>query len=210
MAIKGFGYTDGSGLTGYYTGSGVGQGVALQATMPEKGKILAVRLKLAKYASTTYPKIWGMIWARTAGTILSQSANYITPTNVYSGNPSSLQTYQIDMPGTEIEAGTALWIGFAKDASGANLAPYWGVDESAAGYTWNRDDGNAATPQAFVSSAAFSGAAIWVEVYYKTGGQVKVFGSSFEAKPAKVWNGSSWAEKLVKHWDGSSWKESNS
>lgn len=209
MAIKGFGFTDSAGLVGYYTGSAIGQGVALQATMPEKGKILAVRLKLAKYASTAYPKIWGMIWARTAGTILSQSANYITPSNVYT-NAANLVIYEITMPGTEIAAGTALWIGFAKDASGANLAPYWGVDESAAGYTWNRDDGSAATPQPFVSSQVNSSQAIWIEVYYKTGGEVKVFGSAFTSKPAKVWNGASWLAKPVKIWDGSSWKESNS
>jgi hypothetical protein len=176
--------------------------------MPEKGKILAVRLKLAKYSSTTYPKIWGMIWARSNGAILSQSAAYITPTNVYS-NLASLALYQITMPGTEIAANTELLIGFAKDASGANLAPYYGVDSSASGYTYYDDDGSAATPQAFAISDTHSNQALWVEIYYETGGQVKVFGTSFVATPLKVWNGTTWASKPVMVWNGSAWDDSN-
>ena len=207
MATKSFGYT-GAPSNASYAGSGQNMCVGQQLTMPEKGKIKAIRLKLAKYASTTVPKVWGMIWARPAGTILSQSANYVSPTNLYD-SPGALQTYEITMPGTEIAAGTAIWAGFFKDSSGANLAPYWGW-ATVSGQTWNARDGSNATPQAFSITDSFSNQSIYIEIVYETGGQIKVFGTAIAPKPIKVWNGATWAGKPLKHWNGSAWKESNS
>lgn len=45
-------------------------------------------------------------------------------------------------------------------------------------------------------------------IIYPFGGKIKVYGSSFAAKPVKVWNGTSWVEKPVKHWTGTEWKKS--
>jgi len=207
MAEKTFGYT--ATTEGTYAGSAYSHGVGMAWTMPEKGKIIAIRLKLATYAAATHPKIWGMIWNRTSGAILSQSAGYVSPTNVYV-NASDLDVFEIAMPGTIIAAGALLLIGFAKDSSGANLAPWWGLDNSATGYTWYEDNGSNATPVAFVVAETHSNAALYAQVVYETGGQIKVFGASFVAKPAKVWNGASWLAKPVKIWDGTIWKESNS
>lgn len=207
MAMKGFGYT-GAVNVAEWAGTGTSQGVGLVIDMPEKGKILAVRLKVAKYDSGTYPDIWGMIWNRDTGAIISQSATSIIPSTVYS-TLANIPITQIEMPGTVIEAGTPLLVGFFKNSYEANHAPRWAVNDGV-GYTTKEDDGSSATPVAFVASATDTSKALWVEVYYQTGGQIKVFGSSFVSKPVKVWNGSAWVEKPVKVWNGSSWVETNS
>jgi hypothetical protein len=45
---------------------------------------------------------------------------------------------------------------------------------------------------------------------YAFGGKIKVFSSSFLAKPIKAWSGSVFVEKPLKVWDGTSWVRSNS
>ena len=45
-------------------------------------------------------------------------------------------------------------------------------------------------------------------IQYSWGGKIKAFGTSFLAKPIKVWNGTLWAEKPLKHWTGTEWKRS--
>lgn len=210
MAIKGFGYT-GVVDQALYNGSSVGQGVALAAVMPEKGKILAVRVKLARYPGSA-PRVYGVVWNRSTGAVITQSPAYTEPNSDYvSGNLSTLKLYQLAVNEAVVEAGTLLWIGFSKDASAASRACYYGVDENAPGYTWHRDDGPSAVPAPFVVSNTYTNQALWVEVYYETGGQVKVFsGSAFVSKSVKVWNGSAWVPAAVMVWNGSAWVESNS
>ena len=45
-------------------------------------------------------------------------------------------------------------------------------------------------------------------VYSGFGGKIKVFGTSFLAKPIKVWTGTVWSEKPIKHWNGAVWVKS--
>lgn len=208
MALKTFGFLNVS--NSYYAGSNVSKCVGQRMTMPERGKILAVRVKLARYDSSSIPKVWGMIWARTSGAILSQSPNYVSPTNTYT-NLASLAVFEIAMDGAVIEAGTSIWVGFARStAAGQSLR--WGFQTGQTGQNTDEGNGAATVPTTFVTSVTDADETLYVEVVYQTGGEVKVIDGNYNpiVKPAKAWNGSSWVKAAVKHWNGSSWKESNS
>lgn len=211
MAEKTFGYVN---TVNYSRWGGVPYyaNVGLRAVMPEDGTVLKIALKLARVNSSDSPIVWGTIWDRDTGNIIAVSAASQTPTNTWTGSYSSLQTFTFDLPETKIAAGKALWIGYAKRSNESNRALYFGLRDGATGYTTDHQDVSRSTPGSFSAvTASLTSEALWVEVTYKTGGQIKVWtGAAQAAKPVKVWNGSSWVEKPVKVWNGSSWEESNS
>lgn len=209
MAQKSFGFTEID--YSYLAGSNISKCVGQRTTMPEKGKIIALRIKMAKQASTEYPIVWGMIWARPSGAILSQSPSSITPTNTYvSPNLATLWVYEFAMDGAVIDAGTSIWIGFSRHTA-AGKAIQWGFQRSRSGQNTDEGNGAATGPTTFVTSVTDANETLYVEVVYQTGGEIKTFnGSGFVSKPVKVWNGSTWAGKPVKRWNGAAWVESNS
>lgn len=184
--------------------------VALRTTMPEDGTVIKIALKLARYRDVDVPLVWGAIWNRSTGNLICAASSSQSPNNTYS-NLASLQTYTFDLPETKIAAGTSLWIGYAKNSNESNRALYWGSRQSLSGQTTDYQDVSRSTPGNFSAvSGSYTSEALWVEVTYRTGGQVKVWtGAAWVEKPAKVWNGNAWVEKPVKAFDGSSWKESN-
>lgn len=211
MAIKSFGYTAALPNSSRWGGVPYYANVGHRATMPEKGKVLSIKLKLARYSDSDVPIVWGVIWNRSTGAKIVQSTNSQSPNNTYT-SASALVTYTFDFPETQIEAGTPLWIGYGKVSNQNPRALYFGKRTSVSGsYIDTNDDSQSSPANTFSGiDETFSNEALWVEVTYKTGGQVKVWnGSVQDAKPAKVWNGSAWVEKPVKTWDGSAWDESN-
>ena len=211
MAEKTFGYVN---TVNYSRWGGVPYyaNVGLRAVMPEDGTVLRIALKLARVDSGDSPIVWGTIWDRDTGNIIAVSAASQTPTNTFTGSYSSLLTFTFDLPETKIAAGKALWIGYAKRSNESNRALYFGLRSGATGYTTDHQDVSRSSPGSFSAiTESLSNEALWVEVTYKTGGQIKVWtGAAQVAKPVKFWNGSSWVEKPVKVWNGSSWDESNS
>ena len=211
MPEKTFGYVN---TVNYARWGGVPNyaNVGLRAVMPEDGTVLRISLKLARLDSGATPIAWGAIWDRDTGNIIAVSAASQTPTNTFSGSYSSLQTFTFDLPETKIAAGKALWIGCAKRSNESNRELYFGLRDGATGYTTDYQSVSRTSPGSFNAvTGSWTSEALWVEVTYKTGGQIKVWNGSVQAaKPVKVWNGSSWVEKPVKVWNGSSWEESNS
>ena len=211
MAEKTFGYVN---TVNYARWGGVPYyaNVGLRAVMPEDGTVLRIALKLARANSSDSPIVWGTIWDRDTGSIIAVSAASQTPTNTFTGSYSSLQTFTFDLPETKIAAGKAIWIGYAKRSNESNRALYFGLRDAATGYTTDHQDVSRTSPGSFSAvTGSLTSEALWVEVTYKTGGQIKVWtGTVQAAKPVKVWNGSSWVEKPVKVWNGSAWDESNS
>ena len=210
MAIKTFGYSASLPNSAFWGGVPYYANVGYRTTMPEKGKVLSIKLKLARYSDSDVPIVWGVIWNRSTGAKIVQSTNSQSPTNTFS-SASTLVTYTFDFPETEIQAGTLLWIGYGKVSNQNPRALYFGKRTSMSGHNIDSNDVSQSTPAStFSVGDTFTNEALWVEVTYKTGGQVKVWdGSAQAARPAKVWNGSSCGEKPVKAWDGSSWNESN-
>lgn len=206
MAIKTFGYA--SDVNNYYWG-GVPYhaNIGLRAVMPEDGKILSIKLKLARYSASDVPVVWGAIWNRNTGAKIAQSSNTVSPNTTI----PTFADYVLNFPETFIAAGTPLWIGYGKISNEANRALGYRTRNALSGYYTDRNDNSQSSPAStFSVGTTYSNEAIWVEVTYKTGGQVKVWnGAAWAAKPAKVFNGSTWVEKVVKAYNGS-WKESNS
>lgn len=209
MATKTFGYSN-TPNTSHWGGSSYYANVALRSVMPEDGTILQLSVYLGRYADATVPIVWGMIWNRSTGAILSQSPTSISPTNttdIY----SDVIKYTFDMQQVKVAAGTPLWIGYAKNSADSNRALWFGMRTNVSGQNSDYLNASRSTPGTFSTTGTWTNEALLVEVIYKTGGQVKVWnGSALAVKPAKVWNGSSWLEKPVKIWNGSQWKESNS
>ncbi|PKM87521.1 MAG: hypothetical protein CVU85_05770 [Firmicutes bacterium HGW-Firmicutes-10] len=194
----------------YWGGVPYHANIGLRATMPERGKILSLSLKLARVNDSDVPIVWGAIWNRSNGTLLAQSNHTHSPTNTFTtpGN-MGIYTFAFDQP--QIEAGTLLWIGYGKRSNQSGRALYYGIHTSTSGSTIDRnDDSQSAPATTFTTDTTYSNHALWIEVTYKTGGQIKVWnGVSFVDKPLKSWSGSSWMEKTVKHYKDSSWVESN-
>lgn len=185
--------------------------VALRAVMPEDGTVLKIALKLGRNQDSDTPIVWGAIWDRDNGNLLAASQTSQSPNNTFTGSYASLLTYTFDLPEVKIAAGKALWIGCAKRSNESNRALYFGSRQSLSGYTTDYQNVSRSSPGNFSAvTGTWSSEALWVEVTYRTGGQVKVWtGAAYVEKPVKVWNGSQWVEKPAKVWDGSSWKESN-
>lgn len=209
MANQTFGYLTAPNY-GRWGGSSTYACVGLRSTMPEDGIILQLSVYLGRYADATVPIVWGEIWNRSTGAILAQSQSSISPTNTMD-TYSELVKVTFAMQNVKITAGTPLWIGFARNSADANRALWFGSRTSSTGQSTDYLNASRSTPGSFAVTNTWANEALFVEVVYKTGGQVKVWnGSTFDSKPAKVFNGSSWLEKPVKIWDGSQWKESNS
>lgn len=185
--------------------------VGLRATMPEDGTVLKIALRLGRYQNSDSPIVWGAIWNRSSGNLLAASLASQSPTNTWDGTFASLQTFTFDLPEVKIAAGTPLLIGYARRSNESSRSLYFGSRNSLSGMTTDYQNVSRSSPGNFSAiSGTWSNEALWVEVTYRTGGQVKVWtGAAFAEKPAKVWNGSQWIEKIVKAWNGSSWKESN-
>ena len=210
MATKTFGYTALEPNSAYWGGVPYFANLGFRSVMPETGKVISIRLRLARYSDTDTPIVWGVIWNRTTGAKIVQSTASISPTNTYT-SASALVAYTFTFPETEIAGGTLLWIGYGKNSNQGNRALYFGKRTSQSGQNIDTNDISQSTPaNTFTYNNTFTNEALWVEVTYKVGGRVKVWnGSSEVEKPLKVWNGTSWVEEVVKTWDGSSWKESN-
>jgi len=208
MATGTFGHTDTVNYS-RWGGSATYACVGLRATMPEDGTVLKIALRLAAYPDAT-PIVWGAIWNRNTRNLLVSSSSSRSPNNNFS-NLSSLQLYEFNLPETKITGGTPIWIGYAKNSADAGRGLYFASNSNKSGQTTDYYNVSRSTPGHFSStSGSWTSEALWVEVTYKTGGQVKVWsGSAWLEKPAKVWNGSSWVEKPVKTRQGSEWKESN-
>lgn len=209
MATKTFGIQPAVN-NAYWGGVPYHANIGLRATMPERGKILSLSLKLARVNDTDVPIVWGAIWNRSNGSLIAQSNQTHSPYNTFT-TPGQLLTYTFAFEQPLIEAGTLLWIGYAKRSNQSGRALYYGINNSSSGYTIDRnDDSQSAPATTFTTDSSYSNQALWIEVTYKTGGQIKVWdGVSFVEKPLKVWSGSSWIEKTVKHYKDSVWKESN-
>jgi hypothetical protein len=194
----------------YWGGVPYHANIGLRATMPERGKILSLSLKLARVNDSDDPIVWGAIWNRSNGTLLAQSNHTHSPTNTFTA-PGNMVVYTFAFDQPQIEAGTLLWIGYGKRSNQSGRALYYGIHTSTSGSTIDRnDDSQSAPATTFITDTPYSNHALWIEVTYKTGGQIKVWnGVSFVDKPLKSWSGSSWMEKTVKHYKDSSWVESN-
>lgn len=213
MAIKTFGYTPGTMYSSAWGLTNVVNCVGLRAVMPEDGSIIKIRVKVDRYDSSNVPILWGMVWARTAGTILSKSTHSVSPSKSYT-TPGAVEIQTFTMDGAKISKDTPIWIGFGRNSSagkGFRAAMQDNVgtitDYSSAAATAPANFGS--TRLQFTYNSKILN--IWVEVTYKTGGEVKVFtGGTWTAKPAKVWSGGAWVTKPVKVWNGSAWVESES
>jgi len=209
MANRSFGFTTVPNY-GRWGGSSTYACVGLRSTMPEDGTILQLSVYLGRYADTTVPIVWGEIWNRSTGVILAQALASISPTNT-TDTYSELVKVTFDMQQVKIAASTPLWIGFARNSADASGNFCGGVRTNVSEKKTAYLKASRPSPGSFAGTNTWANEALFVEVIYKTGGQVKVWnGSVNESKPAKVWNGSSWLEKPVKIWNGSQWKESNS
>ena len=210
MATKTFGYTALEPNSAYWGGSPYYANLGFRTTMPETGKVISIKLRLARYSDTDTPIVWGMIWNRLTGAKIVQSTASISPTNTYT-SAAALVAYTFIFPETVIAGGTLLWVGYGKNSNSGNRALYFGKRTAQSGQNIDTNDTSQSTPaSSFTYNNTFANEALWVEVTYKVGGRVKVWnGTAVVEKPLKVWNGSAWIEEVVKTWDGSSWKESN-
>ena len=210
MAIKTFGYTALEPNSAYWGGVPYYANLGFRSVMPETGKVISIKLRLARYADTDTPIVWGVIWNRSNGVKIVQSSASVSPTNTFT-TAAALVAYTFTLPETEIAGGTLLWIGYGKQSNQANRALSFGKRTSQSGQNIDTNDTSQSSPaNTFTFNNTFTNEALWVEVTYKVGGRIKVWnGSSEVEKPLKVWNGTSWVEEVVKAWDGSSWKESN-
>ncbi len=210
MATKTFGYTTLEPNSAYWGGVPYYANLGFRSTMPETGKVISIKLRLARYSDTDTPIVWGVIWNRSTGAKIVQSTTSISPNNTYT-TAAALVAYTFTFPETEIAGGTLLWVGYGKVSNQGNRALYFGKRTSQSGQNIDTNDTSQSTPaNTFTFNNTFANEALWVEVTYKVGGRVKVWnGSSEVEKLLKVWNGTSWVEEVVKTWDGTSWKESN-
>ena len=207
MATGNFGHAEGLKYT-HYGGIPYYANCGMRAVMPENGKVLSIKLYLGK-STTTNCTAWGMIWDRNTGAILAQSAAQ-SITNSAPTGLSGLQIYTFAFTGTpRIAKDTPIWIGYGKASNVSGHSLRFGTDNTAAGFIIDTNDTLQSTPGIMSAERSWADEALWVEVVYETGGEVKVWnGTSFSPKPAKMWNGSSWITKIVKQWNGSSWNES--
>jgi hypothetical protein len=86
----------------YWGGVPYHANIGLRATMPERGKILSLSLKLARVNDSDVPIVWGAIWNRSNGTLLAQSNHTHSPTNTFTtpGN-MGIYTFAFDQPQIE-------------------------------------------------------------------------------------------------------------
>lgn len=203
MAAKTFGYTQTT--TDYrWAGTSIDTQVAFRTIMPETGTIISIRINCGAYQSTDRPNVWGVVWNRSTGAIISKSSM-----QTLSNTTRTWITF--DLPDTKVAANTPLWIGYSKNSAIANARISYSTKQglSTVAYNTDWDNSSSISPCSFVAEGTYSGEALLVEVTYKTGGAVKVWnGTGWVEKEPKVWNGSSWVTGLVKVWNGSSWVES--
>lgn len=211
MAVKSFGFFT-TPSTAYWGGVPYYANVGQRAVMPEKGKVIAIRIKLARRTSSDSPIAWGVIWNRSTGAKIVQSTNSINILTTYT-TAAAMPTYEFLCPETLIEAGTLLWIGYGKVSNSSPKDLYFGIKSNQTGQYVDTNDDSQSSPAANFNNIdeTFSNATLWVEVVYKTGGETKVWnGASYVSKAAKVWDGGSWLAKPIKVWTGSLWADSNS
>ena len=209
MAIKTFGIKP-TLTSAYWGGVPYYANVGYRTVMPERGKLISIALRLARYSDNEVPLVWGTIWNRSSGALLAQSNHSHSPNNTYS-NLASLQIYTFNFDGQVIEAGTLLWIGYGKRSNQSGRAFHFGAHNNTSGHFIDYNDVSQSAPATtFTATSTHSNNALWVEVTYESGGEIKVWdGSSFVQKPVKVFNGSSWVTKPVKHYKDGQWYESN-
>jgi len=218
MAVKTISYTTAGNhwrwVGNYYQEVQVGQLV----TMPEKGKITALKFKVAglgPYYDPVYQDqqdtthVAAAIWRQSDGAILAKSAEYVLdPEN---GGSQTWKTF--DLPDTWVEAGADIIVGFWRIKTTTQYATQWDWNDSASGQTMvthsiasSSDHG----PVPFVISTTRPGDSINYEIDYIAGGHLKVYsrGSWYPAVP-RVWNGSAWVDGVAKVWNGSSWVETS-
>ena len=112
MATKTFGIKP-TLTSAYWGGVPYYANVGYRTVMPERGKLISIALRLARYSDNEVPLVWGTIWNRSNGALLAQSNHSHSPNNTYT-NLTSLQIYTFNFDGQVIEAGTLLWIGYGK------------------------------------------------------------------------------------------------
>ncbi|MGB7594696.1 MAG: hypothetical protein WBL80_03965 [Erysipelotrichaceae bacterium] len=207
MATSSFGKT-GSIVTSRFGAVPYYANCGLRAVMPETGRILSIDLYLGKYSTVT-PTVWGMIWNRSNGAILAQSASQEITNQADAYNECIKYTFTFGSK-PQVLKDTLLWIGYAKASNESGHSLRFGFASSGSGYAVDSNDTSQGSPGVMSAARTWADEAIYVLVTYETGGQVKVFGTAFANKPVKVWNGSAWVEKPVKVWNGSAWVESNS
>lgn len=209
MATKTFGILP-TVNNAYWGGVPYHANIGLRSVMPERGKILSLSLKLARVNDMDVPIVWGAIWNRSNGSLIAQSNHTHSPNNTFN-TPGTMVTYTFAFDQPLIEAGTLLWIGYGKRSNQSGRALQYGVNTSSSGYTIDRNDDSQSVPATtFTTDSTYSNQALWIEVTYKTGGQIKVWdGVNIVEKPVKVWTGTAWSEKPVKHYKDSNWMESH-
>ena len=209
MATNVFGHAEDLNYT-HFGGVPYYANCGMRAVMPENGKVLNIKLYLGKNA-TTNSTAWGVIWDRNTGGILAMSDSQQI-TNTATNGITGLLIYTFPFNGTpRIAKDTPLWIGYGKASNISGHSLRFGTDNTAPGFFIDSNDTTQSSPGTMSVARTWNDEALWVEVVYETGGEIKVWnGSSFVSKPAKSWNGSSWNSKIVKSWNGSSWNESKS
>ena len=212
MAVKVFGHGN-TVKMGQKGANGAFANLSLRSGMPEKGRIRAITMRMGR-EGTGNPPVWGMIWDGPSGAILAQSdpRDITTTVSGYAG----MVDYRFEFPSKPtIDAYRDIRIGYSKVSNVANQYLWYGLTcyptGTEAGYWIDYTAGVTQTsPGLMQNVTVIAATGLYVIVEYETGGQIKVFGSSFVAKPLKVWNGAAWLAKPLKIWNGSSWNESNS
>jgi hypothetical protein len=199
----------------YYEEVQVGQLV----TMPERGKITAVKFKVAglgPYSDPTYhdqqdtTKVAGCVWAAGNGDIITKSA-----TQVLAPEAGGAQTWKtFTLPNVWVDAGAALIVGFWRVKTTTQYATQWDYNDTAGASQEMVVQSIAgqvpAGPLPFSISEHRPGQSINYELDYISGGHPKVWhGTSWVEGTARVWDGANWTEAVVKRHNGTSWVESS-
>lgn len=219
MASKSVSFTDAANrwrwVGNYWEEVQVGQLV----TMPERGKVTQVKIKVAglgPYYDPVYhnqqdpTKVAAAVWDANTGAIITKSA--VVQLGPEDGGEATWKTF--DVTDTFIEGGRNLIVGFWRIKTSTEWATQWEYSDAAgaAGETYaqmNSYDTYSTGPVKFVVSDSTRGKSINYEMIYEAGGHVKVYSAgAWRTGTARVWDGSAWVEGVVKVHDGATWNES--
>ena len=217
MASKTISYTTAGNhwrwVGNYYQEVQVGQLI----TFPEKGKITALKFKVAGlgpyydpvyHSQQDHTKVAAAVWASN-GAILTHSA--VTDLGPEDGGAQTWKTFNV--PDLWVNAGQKIIVGFWRIKTTTEYATQWDYNDSATGEIYVQQDiggTSASGPVNFAISDSQANKSINYEIDYLAGGHVKVYNgpNDWYDATARVWTGSAWAEATVKVWNGSSWVES--
>lgn len=221
MAVTTVGFTTAGNhwrwVGNYYEEVQVGQ----LYTMPETGKILSMRLKVAglgPYTDTVYhyqnnySKVAACVWDAKTGAIIAKSAvDALAPEG---GGSQTWKTFQL--PDTWVEGGTRLIVGFWRIKTTTEYATQWDYNDAVAadGETYVQHDlgaSSATGPIPFTVSRSTPGKSINWELNYQKGGTVKARTTSgtWANATARVYSGGTWVPGIVKVYNGTTWDESS-